>query len=70
VWKQILSSTAYVGKNRHCKTREGDKKTPTGTFNLKAPFGIKSNPGTSLSYLKVTNTTSGAGSPVPNTITS
>jgi len=54
VWKQILSSTAYVGKNGIGKTREGDKKTPTGTFNLKAPFGIKSNPGTSLSYLKVT----------------
>lgn len=54
VWKQILSSTAYVGKNGIGKTKEGDKKTPTGTFNLKTPFGIKSNPGTSLSYLKVT----------------
>ena len=36
------------------KTREGDKKTPIGTFNLKQPFGIKDNPGTSLDYVKVT----------------
>jgi L,D-peptidoglycan transpeptidase YkuD (ErfK/YbiS/YcfS/YnhG family) len=54
IWRQILSSTAYVGKNGIGKTKEGDKKTPTGTFNLKTPFGIKSNPGTSLDYVKVT----------------
>lgn len=54
VWRQILSSSAYVGKNGIGNTREGDKKTPTGTFNLKTPFGIKSNPGTSLDYVKVT----------------
>jgi L,D-peptidoglycan transpeptidase YkuD (ErfK/YbiS/YcfS/YnhG family) len=54
VWRQKLSSYAYVGKNGIGKTREGDKKTPTGTFNLKTPFGIKRNPGASLDYLQVT----------------
>ncbi len=54
VWRQTLSSSAYVGKNGIGKTKEGDKKTPTGTFNLKTPFGIKSNPGTNLDYVKVT----------------
>lgn len=54
IWRQLLSSTAYVGKNGIGKTKEGDKKTPTGTFNLKTPFGIKANPGTSLDYVKVT----------------
>jgi L,D-peptidoglycan transpeptidase YkuD (ErfK/YbiS/YcfS/YnhG family) len=54
VWRQTLTTTAYVGKNGIGKTKEGDMKTPTGTFNLKTPFGIKSNPGTSLPYVKVT----------------
>ncbi len=54
VWRQKLSSYAYVGRNGIGKTREGDKKTPTGTYNLTAPFGIKSNPGTSLKYVQVT----------------
>jgi L,D-peptidoglycan transpeptidase YkuD (ErfK/YbiS/YcfS/YnhG family) len=54
IWRQTLSSTAYVGKNGIGKTKEGDMKTPTGTFNLKTPFGIKANPGTSLDYVKVT----------------
>ncbi len=54
IWRQTLSPTAYVGRNGIGKTKEGDKKTPTGTFNLKTPFGIKSNPGTSLDYVKVT----------------
>lgn len=54
VWRQKLSSYAYVGRNGIGKTKEGDKKTPTGTFNLKTPFGIKANPGTSLDYVQVT----------------
>jgi len=54
VWRQKLSSFAYVGRNGIGKTKEGDKKTPTGTYNLKTPFGIKPNPGTSLNYLQVT----------------
>ncbi len=54
VWRQTLYASAYVGKNGIGKTKEGDKKTPTGTFNLKTPFGIKANPGTSLDYVKVT----------------
>ncbi len=54
VWRELLSSNAYVGQNGIGKTKEGDKKTPTGTFNLKTPFGIKKNPGTSLDYVRVT----------------
>jgi L,D-peptidoglycan transpeptidase YkuD (ErfK/YbiS/YcfS/YnhG family) len=54
VWRQKLSTYAYVGKNGIGKTKEGDKKTPVGTFNLKTPFGIKANPGTSLDYVQVT----------------
>lgn len=54
VWKQLYSTTAYVGSNGIGKTREGDKKTPSGTYNLTQPFGIKADPGANMSYTKIT----------------
>lgn len=53
-WKELYSCTAYVGKNGIGKTKEGDKRTPTGTFNLTTPFGIKTDPGAKLPYIQVT----------------
>ncbi len=52
-WKRILNCQGYVGKKGINKKKEGDKKTPTGVYNLTSGFGIKSNPGTDLSYVKV-----------------
>lgn len=53
-WSDAFSTAAYVGSEGIGKTREGDKKTPTGTYNLTKPFGIKSLSGVKLgSYLKV-----------------
>ena len=53
-WAVSVAQTAYVGSNGIGKTKEGDKKTPTGTFNLTTPFGIKADPGTKMGgYLKV-----------------
>ncbi len=54
VWEELFACPAYVGKNGIGKTREGDKKTPTGTFNLCQPFGIKDDPGAKMAYTKVT----------------
>lgn len=54
VWTQLLETSAYVGKNGIGKTKEGDKKTPVGTYNLNTPFGIKDDPGSILPYTKVT----------------
>ena len=51
-WKRILKCKAYVGLNGLGKQREGDAKTPTGTFRLTEGFGIKDNPG--LNELKYT----------------
>ena len=53
-WKELYSCTAYVGRNGIGKTKEGDKRTPTGTFNLTTPFGIKSDPGANQPYTQVT----------------
>lgn len=53
-WTQLYSCRAYLGKNGIGKTKEGDKKTPSGTYNLTFPFGIKGDPGAQQDYLKVT----------------
>lgn len=52
-WSRVLKCSAYVGKKGIGKTKEGDKKTPTGTYNITGAFGIKSKSTTSLSYTKV-----------------
>jgi len=54
VWTQLYSCDAYVGRNGIGKTKEGDKKTPVGTFNLTTPFGIKADPGAKMDYTQVT----------------
>jgi len=52
-WKKILSCSGYVGLNGISKVREGDRKTPTGTFRIGQAFGILDDPGTQLPYTKV-----------------
>lgn len=53
-YKQFATVSAYVGSAGIGKTKEGDKKTPSGTYNLGQPFGILESPGTSLGkYVKV-----------------
>ena len=54
VWTQLASCKAYVGKNGIDKSVAGDKRTPTGTYNLTTPFGIKADPGAQMAYTKVT----------------
>ena len=53
-WVERFSCTARVGRKGIDKTKEGDYKTPTGTFALKQAFGIKTDPGTALPYHQVT----------------
>ena len=53
VFKLVLSENGYVGRNGINKKKEGDMKTPTGTFKLTTAFGIKDNPGTKIKYIKV-----------------
>jgi len=52
-WKQVLKCKAYTGSRGIDKKREGDRKTPTGDFAITHAFGIKSNPGSKMKYLKV-----------------
>lgn len=52
-WKRILKCSGCVGLNGIDKVRQGDKKTPTGTFTLTSSFGIKADPGSKLPYVRV-----------------
>ncbi len=53
VWKKTIKTTAYVGRKGIGKKREGDKKTPTGTFKLTCAFGRLSDPGAKMKYKKL-----------------
>ena len=53
IWREVLSTEAYIGKNGIGKTKEGDGKTPTGAYQFTFAFGIKENPGTNLEYVEV-----------------
>lgn len=44
LWKKLLSCRAYTGRNGIGKMREGDGKTPTGTFKITEAFGVKPRP--------------------------
>ena len=53
VWREILSSPAHVGRNGVGKEKEGDYKTPLGTFSLGTPFGILPDPGAQQPYIHI-----------------
>lgn len=62
-WKEITSTPGYIGKNGLGKTKEGDVKTPKGTFHFNAAFGIASDPGCAIPYHQVTKDDYWSGDP-------
>ena len=52
-FKKVFTCAGYVGKNGIGKKREGDKKTPTGTYGFTKAFGIKKNPRSKIKYIKL-----------------
>ena len=55
-WRRQIKCKAYVGRNGICsKKKKGrdDYKTPTGNYKMLWGFGIKKNPGTTMTYYKV-----------------
>ena len=53
VWKQILTTPGFIGKNGLGKTMEGDGKTPCGVFSFNYAFGIAEDPGCAIAYQQV-----------------
>ncbi len=52
VWKQIITTPGFIGRNGLGKEAEGDGKTPVGTFAFNAAFGIAEDPGCAIPYLQ------------------
>ncbi|MBP5264737.1 MAG: hypothetical protein J6Z33_10250 [Lachnospiraceae bacterium] len=62
-WKEIMTTPGYIGKKGLGKTKEGDSKTPQGTFHFNAAFGIAADPGCAIPYHKVTKDDYWSGDP-------
>jgi L,D-peptidoglycan transpeptidase YkuD (ErfK/YbiS/YcfS/YnhG family) len=54
-WEKVSATTGRAGRNgfaEHGEKREGDGKSPTGSYRLSEAFGV-SDPGTSLPYRRL-----------------
>lgn len=60
-WKMIMSTPGFIGKEGLGKTKEGDGRTPVGTFGFNKAFGISEDPGCAITYTKVDNDTYWSG---------
>ncbi len=55
-WKTIMTTPGYIGKKGLGKTKEGDAKTPVGTYHFTRAFGIAPDPGcTDFDYKQVSD---------------
>lgn len=52
-WFPIVKTQGYIGKDGLGKTKEGDRKTPRGIFNLGNAFGIQENPRNRITIHKI-----------------
>ena len=62
-WHMVMTSPGFIGKNGLGKTKEGDAKTPVGTFHFNRAFGIADDPGCAIPYVKVDEDTYWSGDP-------
>lgn len=60
-WKMIMTTPGFIGKEGLGKTKEGDAKTPVGTFHFTKAFGIADDPGCAMEYTKVSEDTYWSG---------
>lgn len=51
----IFSCKAMIGKNGPVKHAEGDTKTPLGTWTIGEAYGIADDPGSNITYTKITD---------------
>jgi L,D-peptidoglycan transpeptidase YkuD (ErfK/YbiS/YcfS/YnhG family) len=56
VWHEEISCLCYLGKKGLGKEKEGDGKTPIGDYGFTMAFGVKKDPGSKISYTKITDT--------------
>lgn len=57
IWTEEFVTAGRYGKNGATgDKKEGDKKTPLGTYRFTMAFGVKENPGSILPYHQLTDT--------------
>ena len=54
-WKTVMSCQGYVGEAGIGSANAWTARTPEGDFGITKAFGIESNPGSKLPYVKVTS---------------
>ncbi|PGS47961.1 SH3 domain-containing protein [Bacillus sp. AFS041924] len=55
-WKKLHTYTGVIGKNGMISNKhEGDYETPEGKYTITKAFGRYSNPGTKMTYRKITS---------------
>ena len=52
-WRMLMTTPGFIGREGLGKTKEGDGKTPVGTFRFNAAFGIAKDPGCAIPYTQV-----------------
>ena len=62
-WNTIMTTPGFIGKEGIGKTKEGDGKTPVGTFHFNNAFGIAPDPGCQIPYTQVDDDTYWSGDP-------
>ena len=60
-WYMVMTTPGFIGKNGLGKTKEGDAKTPVGTYHFNRAFGIADDPGCAIPYVKVDENTYWSG---------
>ncbi len=66
IWKNILSSPGFIGKEGLCADadhREGCSQTPAGVYRFTRAFGIEADPGCAIPYFQVNEYTCWSGDP-------
>ena len=53
MWKTLLKTHGFIGKNGVNKEKEGDLKTPIGLFEFGIAFGFENRVNTKLEYYKL-----------------
>ena len=52
-WQMIMTTPGFIGKNGLGKVKEGDHKTPVGTFRFDHAFGIAPDPNCAIPYTQI-----------------
>jgi L,D-peptidoglycan transpeptidase YkuD (ErfK/YbiS/YcfS/YnhG family) len=56
-WHQIMTTPGFIGREGLGKEKEGDWKSPAGTFRFNKAFGIAPDPGCAIPYTQVDKNT-------------